>query len=138
MMNGLQILPQWKNFFGNPEGALLGVMNAVYPLGKLVAYFFVAYFTDRFGRKVPLTIGLVLCLSFAIMQGMANNIPTFVTARALLGFATSCIAQPSPVLITELAYPTHRGKVTAMYNTFFYFGAIMYAPTASQNLFFIC
>jgi len=127
MMNGLQILPQWKNFFGNPEGALLGVMNAVYPLGKLVAYFFVAYFTDRFGRKVPLTIGLVLCLSFAIMQGMANNIPTFVTARALLGFATSCIAQPSPVLITELAYPTHRGKVTAMYNTFFYFGAIIAA-----------
>ncbi|KAH7028974.1 lactose permease [Microdochium trichocladiopsis] len=127
MMNGLQILPQWKGYFGNPEGALLGVMNAVYPLGKLVALAFVAYFTDRFGRRIPLAVGLVLCIGFAIMQGLAQSIPTFITARALLGFATSCIGQPSPVLITELAYPTHRGKITAMYNTFFYFGAVFAA-----------
>ncbi|KAJ1326066.1 hexose transporter-like protein [Microdochium nivale] len=127
MMNGLQILPQWKLYFGNPEGALLGVMNAVYPLGKFVALLFLAYVSDRFGRKIPLGMGLVMCIGFAIMQGLAQSIPAFIAARALLGFATSFIAQPSPVLITELAYPTHRGKITAMYNTFFYFGAVFAA-----------
>lgn len=126
-MNGLQILPQWKLYFGNPEGALLGVMNAVYPLGKFVALLFLAYVSDRFGRKIPLGMGLVMCIGFAIMQGLAQSIPAFIAARALLGFATSFIAQPSPVLITELAYPTHRGKITAMYNTFFYFGAVFAA-----------
>ncbi|KAI1385480.1 general substrate transporter [Hypoxylon trugodes] len=127
MMNGLQTLPQWKHFFGNPEGAILGLMNAVYPLGKVFALFLVTYVSDRFGRKLPVLIGLVTCVGFAIMQGLSQNLATFVTARALLGFFTSFISQPSPVLITELAYPTQRGKVTALYNTFFYFGAIFAA-----------
>ncbi|KAK6953079.1 hypothetical protein Daesc_005379 [Daldinia eschscholtzii] len=127
MMNGLQTLPQWKTFFGNPEGAILGMMNAVYPMGKVVALFLVTYISDRFGRKLPCFIGLVACIGFAIMQGLAQNLSTFVTARAFLGFFTSFISQPSPVLIAELAYPTQRGKVTALYNTFFYFGAIFAA-----------
>lgn len=118
-MNGLQTLPQWKTFFGNPEGAILGMMNAVYPLGKVVALFVVTYISDRYGRKIPIFIGLVCCVGFAIMQALSQSLPTFVTARALLGFFTSFISQPSPVLITELAYPTQRGKITALYNTFF-------------------
>ncbi|KAH7139923.1 general substrate transporter [Dactylonectria estremocensis] len=127
MMNGLQTLPQWRGFFGNPEGALLGFMNAVYPLGKVVGMVVVTYVSDRWGRKLPLFIGLVSCVGFAIMQGLSQNLTTFVTARVLLGFATSFISQPSPILITEVAYPTHRGKITALYNTFYYFGAIFAA-----------
>ncbi|KZL84786.1 lactose permease [Colletotrichum incanum] len=56
-----------------------------------------------------------------------EGLPSFVTARALLGFFTTFISQPSPIIITELAYPTQRGKVTALYNTFFYFGSIFAA-----------
>lgn len=32
---------------------------------------------------------------------------------------TAFLSQPSPILIAEVAYPTHRGKVTALYNTFY-------------------
>ncbi|KAI8313113.1 Lactose permease [Colletotrichum sp. SAR11_240] len=120
MMNGLQTLPQWRGFFGNPEGAVLGLMNAVYPLGKVVALFFVTYISDRWGRKLPLGIGLVACIGFAILQGLSPSLASFVTARALLGFFTTFISQPSPIIITELAYPPQRGKVTALYNTFFW------------------
>lgn len=119
MMNGLQTLGQWREFFGQPQGSILGLMNAVYPLGKVVSLPLVTFVSDRYGRKVPLVGGLVACIGFAIMQGLASNFATFVTARALLGFSTSFIVQPSPMLITELAYPTHRGKITALYNTFF-------------------
>lgn len=129
MMNGLQTLPQWRKFFGNPEGALLGLMNAVYPLGKVFGMIVVTYVSDRWGRKIPLFIGLVSCIGFAIMQGLSQNLATFVTARALLGFATSFISQPSPILITEVAYPTHRGKITAMYNTFY----VSFSPTESTD-----
>ncbi|KAH7134451.1 general substrate transporter [Dactylonectria macrodidyma] len=127
MMNGLQTLPQWRTFFNSPEGAILGVMNAVYPLGKVISLPIVAFVSDRFGRKAPLMFGLVTCVLFAIMQGVAQNFGTFVAARALLGFCTSFIGQPSPILIAELAYPSQRGKVTALYNTFYYFGAIFAA-----------
>ena len=118
-MNGLQTLPQWRSFFDSPEGAVLGLMNAVYPLGKVVSLPLVAFISDRFGRKIPLIIGLLACVAFSIMQAMAQNFATFVTARALLGFCTSFISQPSPIIVAELAYPSHRGKITALYNTFF-------------------
>lgn len=119
MMNGLQTLPQWRNHFDQPSGPILGAINAVYPAGKVLAMFLVTYLCDRFGRKVSLVIGIVTCIAFAIMQGMSNSIETFIAARAILGFFTSFLAQPSPILISELAYPTMRGKLTALYHTSF-------------------
>ncbi|KAL6360990.1 hypothetical protein LRP88_04451 [Fusarium phalaenopsidis] len=115
MMNGLQTLPQWRTFFDQPEGAILGLMNSVYPLGKVFGMVAVTYVSDRWGRKLPLLIGMVTCIGFAIMQGLSQNLGTFVAARALLGCATSFISQASPILITEVAYPTHRGKITAIW-----------------------
>ncbi|KAF9765838.1 hypothetical protein IL306_001805 [Fusarium sp. DS 682] len=115
MMNGLQTLPQWREFFGNPQGALLGLMNSVYPLGKVVSLFAVSYICDRWGRKLPLLIGLITCIGFATLQGLSQNLHSFIIARALLGFFTSFLGQPSPIIITELAYPTQRGKVTALW-----------------------
>jgi hypothetical protein len=29
MMNGLQSIPQWKNYFNNPTGGKLGLFNAI-------------------------------------------------------------------------------------------------------------
>ncbi|KAM0275058.1 hypothetical protein ACHAQH_007619 [Verticillium albo-atrum] len=127
MMNGLQSLPQWRRFFGNPEGAILGAMNSVYPAGKVLALFLVTWICDRFGRKPPIVIGLFTCIAFAIMQAVSQNMRTFIIARAVLGFFTSFLAQPSPILIAELAYPTHRGKLTALYQTSFYLGGIIAA-----------
>lgn len=118
-MNGLQTLPQWKDYFNSPTGAILGAMNAVYPAGKIVALFLVAPLADRIGRKKTIAIGCILCVAFPFMQGLAQNTATFVASRAILGFCTSFMSLPSPILVSELAYPTHRGKVTALYNTSF-------------------
>lgn len=109
-MNGLQTLVQWREFFGHPQGSVLGLMNVVYPLGKVVSLPLITFVSDRYGRKIPLAVGLVACIAFAIMQGLAQNFATFVTARALLGFSTSFVTQPSPMLITELAYPTNPSR----------------------------
>ncbi|RKK13267.1 hypothetical protein BFJ66_g14015 [Fusarium oxysporum f. sp. cepae] len=119
MMNGLQTLPQWREYFENPTGALLGAMNAVYPAGKIVALFLVAFLSDRIGRKKTISIGALACVAVPFMQGMSKNTSMFIASRALLGFFTSFISQPSPILIAELAYPMHRGKITALYNTSF-------------------
>lgn len=48
----------------------------------------------------------------------------FIMSRGLIGFATVFPQVACPILVSELYYPTHRGKVTALYNTFFYSGAI--------------
>lgn len=54
MMNGLQTLIQWRKYFDDPEGAMLGLLNSVYPIGKVVALFLVPYIADRFGRRSTL------------------------------------------------------------------------------------
>lgn len=50
-------------------------------------------------------------------------------ARALIGAgnALACIA--SPVLITEIAFPTHRAQFTSLYNSTWYLGSIVAAWT---------
>ncbi|KAH1913672.1 hypothetical protein KXW12_000445 [Aspergillus fumigatus] len=114
MMNGLQTLPQWRDTFGQPTGALLGFMNAVNPVAKEEGVvYWVCPASDRGCR--------------AAVQAAAQNTPMFIVAGFLIGFATSFLSQPSPILVTELAYPTHRATATALYNTCFYLGAVLAA-----------
>lgn len=115
MMNGLQTLPQWRAYFNHPTAPILGAMNAMYPLGKFFGVFLSAFLGDRFGRKIPLYLGLTLLLLGAGLQGGSINVPMFIIARLILGFACSFVSQGAPILITELAYPTHRGRITSMY-----------------------
>lgn len=119
MMNGLQTLTQWRGYFGNPSAPVLGTMNAVYPIGKIMGLVPTTYLADRYGRKVPMWVGFALLLVGAALQGASTSLPMFVVSRWLLGAATAFIAQPAPILVTELAYPTMRGKISALYNTFF-------------------
>ncbi|KAH0435767.1 lactose permease [Colletotrichum camelliae] len=127
MMNGLQTIEQWRGYFGHPSAPILGTMNAVYPIGKIMGLVPVTWLADKYGRKTPMWIGFGLLLLGAALQGASVSLPMFIVSRWLLGAATAFIAQPAPILVTELAYPTQRGKISALYNTFFFFGAILAA-----------
>ncbi|KAK2685020.1 hypothetical protein QWA68_016040 [Fusarium oxysporum] len=124
MMNGLQTLPQWRNFFNHPPPPLLGAINAVYPVCKILGLVPASTISDKFGRKVPIYIGLVSLVIGPAIQAASINLPMFIVSRGLIGFATVFPQVACPILVSELSYPTHRGKMTALYNTFFYFGAI--------------
>ncbi|CAI7596150.1 unnamed protein product [Penicillium discolor] len=127
MMNGLQSLTQWKDYFDHPNSAILGTLNAVYPIGKVLMVFPVSWLGDRYGRRLPMLVGLCGMVAFAIFQAASQNVAMLIVSRYLIGSCTIMVAQPSPILITELAFPTHRGKLTALYNSSFYIGAIIAA-----------
>ncbi|KAH7014174.1 general substrate transporter [Microdochium trichocladiopsis] len=127
MMNGLQTVAQWRDYFGRPSPSILGVMNAIYPIGKLMAVFPASWMADKYGRRAPMIAGFVMLIIGAGLQGGSVHIAMFIISRWFLGFATAFLAQPAPILVTELAFPTHRGKITACYQTFFFFGAILAA-----------
>ncbi|ORY61024.1 glucose transporter [Pseudomassariella vexata] len=127
MMNGLQTLEQWREYFDNPTGSILGVMSAMYSVGNALGLLPAAWISDRYGRKLSLYIGLGILILGAAIQGAAQNMAMFTIARLILGTGVGLVGTPSPMLITELAYPTHRAKVTSMYNTFYYLGAILAA-----------
>lgn len=126
-MNAQQVIPTWRLYFDYPKGGKLGLVNAIFYVGKVCALPVVTILSDRIGRRKPILLGLILCIVGTVIQAAAVNYGMLVVSRYVLGAATAFMAQPSPLLITELAFPTHRGKITALYQTFFYFGAILSA-----------
>lgn len=127
LMNGLMALPQWNNFMDHPTGAWLGFINAIQALSSTLAYPLVAYFANRWGRKRGIYIGYFFPVLGALLQALTPNIPGFVLSRFFLGQPSAWWGGLAPLLITELAYPTHRPFLTALYNCEWYVGSTVAA-----------
>lgn len=127
MMNGLMALPQWNSFMDHPKGAWLGFINAIQALSSTLAYPLVAYSANRWGRKLGLYVGYVFLVLGALLQALTPNIPGFVVSRFFLGQPSAWWGGLAPLLITELAYPTHRAFLTALYNCGWYVGSTVAA-----------
>lgn len=131
-MNGLQTLGQWKSYFGHPTGALLGFVNAAQSLGSVLVLPLVGWLSDKLGRKKVLIYGIFTIIIAAAIGACSVNLGMLIFSRALVGAGGMLTVQPSPLLIAELAYPTHRGKYTSAFWTMYYLGTL--APTAFSLL----
>ncbi|KAJ5593839.1 uncharacterized protein N7459_000047 [Penicillium hispanicum] len=125
LMNGLQSIAKWKDYFGNPTGSILGVVNAAQSIGSVISLPFVGILSDRIGRRLTLLSGAIVIVIASAIQAASVKYGMFVFARVLVGVGSMLVVQPSPMLITELAYPTHRGKYTSAFWTIYYLGAIL-------------
>ncbi|QRW22703.1 Sugar (and other) transporter [Rhizoctonia solani] len=129
MMNGLQAVPHWVSFFGKPQGATLGLYNAIQNIGSLAAIPFAPYVADHFGRRTGIILGC-LCMFLATgLQAGAQNNAMFIAGRGLVGFGVSFAHLASALLIVELAYPSQRAKLSSLYNTMWFTGSIIAAAT---------
>lgn len=126
-MNGLQSLPQWNDYFGNPTGALLGLVNAAQSIGSVISLPLVGWFSDKYGRKPVLLSGIIMILAATAIQASSVNLAMFIVSRLIVGFGGMFVVQPSPMLIAELAYPTHRGKYTSAFWTMYYLGTYLFS-----------
>ncbi|TVY62513.1 Lactose permease [Fusarium oxysporum f. sp. cubense] len=127
MMNGLQSVEPWREYFGEPKGSTLGLFNAAYPMGGIVAIPFLSFVSDTFGRRSALGLGASVCVIGASLQSAAQNLPMFVISRGVLGFGAVFIGSSGAPLITELAHPAHRATATALFNTSYSLGSIVAA-----------
>ncbi|KAK7216145.1 hypothetical protein V2G26_004148 [Clonostachys chloroleuca] len=117
MINGLQALPAWQEFMNHPTGAWLGFIGAAQPLSSTIAYPIIAYFANRWGRKKGLFIGFVFLFLGIFLQAFAPNQAAFILGRFFLGQPSAWWGGLSPLIITEIAYPTHRAFLTSLYNS---------------------
>ncbi|KAL2141841.1 hypothetical protein VTI28DRAFT_1877 [Corynascus sepedonium] len=125
--NSVQNFKTWKDFFGDPKGSQLGLLGALYQIGSLVSIPLVPILADRIGRKIPIAIGCVIMVVGAVLQAACQNLGTFMGGRFLLGFGNSLAQLCSPMLLTELAHPQHRGRLTTVYNCLWNVGALIVA-----------
>jgi MFS family permease len=134
MMNGLQTLTSWQETFNHPRGGTLGLFNAIQTIGTIVGLPFAPYVSDKLGRRAGITLGAIIMVIGTILQTAAQNMVMFIVARALIGCGCSFSAIASPVLVTELAFPSHRAPLTSMYNSSWYLGSIIAGVSRTEKL----
>ncbi|KAI9147194.1 Lactose permease [Paramyrothecium foliicola] len=124
MMNSLQTVSYWDDYFDNPRGAKLGLMSAIMSLGSVCSTPIAPWVADKYGRRWGITVGSIIMIIGAIMQCESKTFDMFVGSRFLLGFGLSFATTASPSMVSELAHPKDRVTVTAICNTCWYIGSI--------------
>ncbi|KAG1737263.1 general substrate transporter [Suillus lakei] len=127
MINDLQILPGWREYFHTSQGMNLGLINSAHGIGILSGTPFSPYVSDLLGRRATMFIGAIIMLAGVLTQTSSTTMQVFLGARVLIGLGIAFSINAAPLLISELSYPTHRGKMTSLYNSMWYSGSIISA-----------
>ncbi|KAI9162961.1 Lactose permease [Paramyrothecium foliicola] len=125
MTNSLQSLDAFNERFDSPSGSRLGFYGASTQLGGAFTIFIAPFIIQKFGRRTMCFIGSIIVIAMAIMQTFSTSFEMFVAGKLLLGFGSTGVQIAAPMLVTELAHPAQRSRVTALYNTTIYVGLIL-------------
>ena len=117
MVNNLQILDTWQDYFGNPEGARLGLISSANRIGQIASMLVISPLMHRFGRRWPILFGSLIILVGVALQTAAQSVPMFIVGRVILGFGNNIQQCACPILVSELAHPHQRARITAIINT---------------------
>ncbi|KAF4332875.1 lactose permease [Fusarium beomiforme] len=129
LLNGLQSLPQWSNFMDHPTGEWSGFINVIYFIGFFVACPPSSWLANKYGRRLPAFLAFIpLALGTGFQTG-AKSEAERIAGRFIIGVSTAVFATSILLLITEIAYPSHRSVMTALTNCNFFIGGIIAAWT---------
>ncbi|KFY23387.1 hypothetical protein V493_05895 [Pseudogymnoascus sp. VKM F-4281 (FW-2241)] len=119
-------IKRWGEYF--PEVGdkhKLGILVNMFNIGSIISFFVTPYVADKWGRKFAITLGcLIMCVG-GCLSAFANSYEMFIAGRFVLGFGNSFAQMCSPLLLTEICHPQHRGPVTAIYNCLWNLGALI-------------
>ncbi|KAI0886107.1 MFS general substrate transporter [Annulohypoxylon maeteangense] len=127
MMNSLQAVSSWVNDFDNPTEGKLGLLNAMYSLGALMAIPFVPTVSQYLGRRWSIMAGSwILCMGAGLQAGSRNS-DMFLASRWVLGFGIPFAIVNASSLIGELSYEKERPTMTSLFSASWHVGAIVAA-----------
>ncbi|KAH8816080.1 general substrate transporter [Xylogone sp. PMI_703] len=123
LLNGLQALPQWTDYFNHPSSGRLGLISASLFLPAIVTPYISSIINTRWGRKPALAIGSVLIIAGALTNGLAKNTGTFIAGRVLLGAGGPFGKITAVALLQELAHPRLRPILASSFYGNYYLGS---------------
>ncbi|KZV57879.1 sugar transport protein 10-like [Dorcoceras hygrometricum] len=100
-----------NNQYCSFENHLLTLFTSSLYLAALIASFFASATTRAFGRKISMTVGGLVFLTGAILNGAAVNVEMLIVGRILLGVGIGYANQSVPVYLSEMAPPKLRGAL---------------------------
>ncbi|ESK95148.1 mfs lactose [Moniliophthora roreri MCA 2997] len=132
VMGAVNGMHQYLDFFGIPqdEGGGVGTPTAlifgIYSVGSIVGVLVAGPLADgKFGRRGGMFIGSLIIVIGAIVVTAAQNRDYLLAGRFVLGFGVSITTTACPAYVVEMAPPQWRGRLTGLYNTFYYAGSIL-------------
>lgn len=127
LMNGLQAIPQWDEYFNSPSGSVLGFISASLFLPAIFTPFVASWINGRWGRKWCLVVGSLLLILGAFLNAFATNLGTFIGGRVIIGAAGPFGKITGAALIQEISHPRLRPYIATAYYSNYYFGQIVAA-----------
>ncbi|KAI8263038.1 Lactose permease [Colletotrichum sp. SAR 10_98] len=127
MMNSLQAVESWFEYFGRPNSSRLGLLNAMYSLGALMAIPFVPIASNYLGRRRTILLGSWIMVLGAGLQAGSRNQDMFLASRWVLGFGIPFAIINASSLLGELSYAKERSIMTSLFNASWFVGAIIAA-----------
>jgi MFS transporter, SP family, arabinose:H+ symporter len=94
--------------------AQLGWTGSSLYVGCIVGTIITGYFTDRFGRKLPLIIAAGIFMVSSVMMGWASSYSMLVFWRIIAGIGVGAASMLSPLYIAEISPAAIRGKMVSI------------------------
>jgi MFS family permease len=86
LLNGLQAVTSWNEFFDHPKGTTLGLYAASLYLPSIVTAYLGDFLSQRFGRRITLALGSFVVLAGGFINAFANSAGMWVAGNYLLPF----------------------------------------------------
>ncbi|KAK1772014.1 hexose transporter [Phialemonium atrogriseum] len=127
LVNVSQQITKWGLYFGDDvkDPNKLGILVNMFNIGSIISFFITPYIADNFGRRIAIMIGCSFMIVGGCLTAFCNGYGMYLGGRFVLGFGNSLAQMASPLLLTEICHPQHRGPVTAIYNCLWNLGALL-------------
>lgn len=106
------IMPVFTAYARDLPGAtalLIGVAIGIYGFGQALLQVPVGLLSDRIGRHLTITLGLLVFVAGSVLAALAHSIDGIIVGRALQGLGA--VSGASQALAADHSNPENRGKV---------------------------
>ncbi|KAK7470345.1 hypothetical protein VKT23_001774 [Stygiomarasmius scandens] len=129
-VNGMNQYLEYFGLVGQDSGGGVGTPTAlifgIYSVGQIVGVVVAGPLADgKFGRRGGMFIGALIIVVGAVVITVAKNRDYLLAGRFVLGFGVSITTTACPAYVVEMSPPQWRGRLTGLYNTFYYSGSIL-------------
>ncbi|CAK7212566.1 hypothetical protein SEUCBS140593_001546 [Sporothrix eucalyptigena] len=127
LINGLQQITKWQDYFDHPSSSRLGLIAASLFLPAIITSFISSAVNDHWGRKPALAIGSILLIAGGFVNAFANSTGMFIAGRVLIGCGGPFGKITAVALLQEIAHPRLRPILSSSYYCNYYLGSIFSA-----------
>lgn len=114
------ITPIYASTFGVDEAAV-GMVVAIYGLGRFLFSVPVGQAADKFGRKPVIFTGTIITCLGSVLCAVAPDFTSLLVFRFISGVGSTTVITGTQVVVTDIATVENRGRMMSAYQGFFAF-----------------